>query len=237
MVYCLFSEDLAMSKYIWLSHSLGLNDPRPPAIPRPELTPLYVIEDGGAAVQILRVASHTGTHVDAPRHVILNGINITDYCPDEFIFTKPVVVDLRLPDAEVVTPSHLEPLKETLQSGDIALFRFGCAEIRREDPQRFSLKSPGFGVEGARWLRNRCPNLRAIGMDIPSLACIDSLDETMTAHNELLGGSGCRFLVIEDMKLDADLTNLREIRINPWLVSGMDSGPCTVVGVMEDSKP
>ncbi|MHB1001915.1 MAG: hypothetical protein ACYC27_21965 [Armatimonadota bacterium] len=54
----------------------------------------------------------------------------------------------------------------------------------------------------------------------------------MSAHNVLLGGDGCRFLVIEDMKLDMDLDGLREVRLNPWLVTGMDSGLCSVVGVV-----
>jgi hypothetical protein len=69
-------------------------------------------------------------------------------------------------------------------------------------------------------------------MDVPSLACIARLDETMAAHNELLGGEGCRFLVIEDMNLDHDLRALREVRMNPWLVNAMDSGPCSVVGIL-----
>jgi hypothetical protein len=68
-------------------------------------------------------------------------------------------------------------------------------------------------------------------MDVPSLACIEHLDDTMAAHNRLLEGEGCRFLVVEDMKLDDDLIELAEVRINPWLVSGMDSGPCSVVGI------
>jgi len=55
----------------------------------------------------------------------------------------------------------------------------------------------------------------------------------MAAHNELLGGDGRRFLVIEDMNLDRDLTALREVRLAPWLVRGMDSAPCSVVGLME----
>jgi hypothetical protein len=54
----------------------------------------------------------------------------------------------------------------------------------------------------------------------------------MAAHHELLGGEGRRFLIIEDMNLEQDLTGLREVRVCPWLVQGMDSGPCAVVGVI-----
>jgi arylformamidase len=221
-----------MSRFTWLSFPLGMNDPRPPAIPPPDLSPLYTIEKDGANVQILRAANHTGTHVDAPRHVIADGLRITDFSPEEFLFPHPVVVDLPLGDGTIVTPEHLELLTEKILPADLALFRFGYGAARRKEPARFSTRCPGFGIEGARWLRERFPRLRAIGMDVPSLACIASLEETMASHHELLGGSGRRFLVIEDMHLDQDLSDLREVRLNPWLVEGMDSGPCSVVGLL-----
>ena len=222
-----------MSKLIWLSFPLGMNDPRPPAIPAPSLEPLYTIEKDGANVQTLRLASHTGTHLDSPRHVIADGIVITEFRPEELIFHRPVVVDLAVEDAVVVQPSHLEPLAGRLQQADMALFRFGYHEVRRSDPRRFSARCPGFGVEAGKWMRQRFPALRAIGMDVPSVACIAELETTMAVHHELLGGAGRRFLIIEDMDLHADLSQLREVRVNPWLVAEMDSGPCTVVGVVE----
>ena len=95
---------------------------------------------------------------------------------------------------------------------------------------------PGFGVESARWLRQTCPNLRAMGLDVPSVAVIAYLESTMPAHNELLAGEGRRFLIIEEMNLDQDLTELVEVRLNPWLVQGMDSGPCSIVGVLASEE-
>jgi kynurenine formamidase len=162
---------------------------------------------------------------------VKGAVEITEYSPDELVFTKPVIIELQLPDAYIIQPQDLMPFADILCHADIALFKFGCSGIRRDDPQRFSLRSPGFGVESAQWLRDNYPDLRAIGMDVPSLACIEHLDDTMAAHNRLLEGEGCRFLVVEDMKLDDDLIELAEVRINPWLVSGMDSGPCSVVGI------
>ena len=222
-----------MSEYIWLSHPLAVNDPRPPAIPAPKLEPLYTIENDDANVQILTVASHTGTHVDSPLHVAAEGISIHEFSAADFIFGSPVVIDLSLADEEVVMPEHLMPFAAEMQNADIVLFRFGYASVRNSYPERFSEKCPGFGNESTRWLRKNFQNLRAIGMDVPSLACIAHLDETMAAHNELLGGVGRRFFVIEDMDLAKDLSGLREVRLNPWLVTDMDSGPCSVVGLID----
>jgi arylformamidase len=221
-----------MSREIWLSYPLAIDDPRPPAIPAPELTTLYTIDADAAAVQILRVASHTGTHVDAPRHVVAEGLCLLDFAPEEFVFTRPLVLDLRLAEAAVVTPEDLQPWESQLRPADLALLRFGYGEIRRTDPERYSLRAPGLGIPAARWLREHAPGLRALGLDVPSLACIACLDETMAAHAELLGGPGRRFLVIEDMDLAADLGMLHRVRLCPWLVRGMDSGPCAVVGTL-----
>jgi kynurenine formamidase len=221
-----------MTRYTWLSYPLAIDGPRPPAIPAPELTDLYTVARDGAGVQVLRVANHTGTHVDSPCHVVAGAVRITDFRPEEFIFTRPLLVDLHLPDAAVVMPADLQPHAERLQQADLALFRFGYGEVRQRDPQRFSKSCPGFGVESARWLRETCPQLRAMGLDVPSVAVIACLERTMAAHNELLSGDGRRFLIIEEMDLGHDLAGLVEVRVHPWLVCGMDSGPCSIVGVL-----
>ena len=221
-----------MPQYAWLSYPLTMDGPRPPAIPAPELTSLYTVARDGASVSILRVANHTGTHVDSPGHVVDGAIPITEFRPEELIFAHPAVIDLRLPDATIVMPSHLEPFVDQLRQADLVLFRFGYGEVRRTDPQRFSMRCPGFGVESACWLRQTCSQLRAMGLDVPSVAVIAHLESTMLAHNELLAGAGRRFLIVEEMNLDQNLSKLVEVRLNPWLVQGMDSGPCSIVGVL-----
>lgn len=221
-----------MTKYIWLSYPLDVAGPRPPAIPEPKLRILYTIDKDAASVHILEVASHTGTHVDSPQHVVKDGLSIHDFTPEEFIFTKPVIIDLPLKDAEIVMEHHLKPFEAKMKTADIVLFRFGYSTVRESDPKRFSLKSPGFGIESAQYIRNTFPHLRAMGIDVPSLACINDLDNTMRSHNILLEGKGRRFLVIEEMRIPPEVKKLKEVRVNPWLVKDMDSAPCTVVGVV-----
>jgi kynurenine formamidase len=194
---------------IWLSFPLDVNGPRPPAIPAPSLEPLYTIEKDGATVQILRVASHTGTHVDAPAHVIAGGLALADFRPEEFVFTRPAVMDLTLPLEAVLMPEQMEPFLPAAKQADMLLVRFGLGALRRDDPARFCTACPGFGVEAARSLRQQCPRLRCLGLDAPSLACIAQLERTMASHNELLGGPGRRFLVVEDMDLDKVMKTIR----------------------------
>ena len=221
----------AVKKCVILGYPLLVDSPHPPAIPPMEISPLYRLTNGDAAnVSILRLANHTGTHVDAPAHVIEDGLSITESKAEEFLFDHPVVVDLPLGDGAVVEPSHLRPAVSAADKADLLLIRFGYGHVRKTEPARYSSKCPGFGTAAAEFVLQNLPRLRALGMDVPSLSCIDHLDETMAAHNILLGGRGRRFLVIEDMNLEDDLRSLERVWVAPWLVAEIDSAPCTVLG-------
>ena len=73
------------------------------------------------------------------------------------------------------------------------------------------------------------PQLRMIGTDVPSIACIHSLDETMKAHNAFFEkASTPHFIIIEEMKLDADLSKVQTMLVSPWLHEDMNCGPCVI---------
>jgi kynurenine formamidase len=164
--------------------------------------------------------------------VFAEGLTLTDLYPEDFVFDQPFVIDLPLEDATIVQPEDIEPFTEAALKANFLLFRFGYADVRRQEKERYSTKSPGFGVESARYLRESFPALRGMGMDVPSLSCIEYLDETMEAHHELLGGEGRRFIVVEDMDLDHDLSSLSQVIVAPLLVDQIDGGPVTVFGVL-----
>lgn len=221
----------------FLGYPLHRDAPNPPAIPPIELIPFLSLEKGdGANVTLIKAASHTGTHIDVPSHVAANGLTLSDFQAEDFIFTHPVVIDLHLNDGQVVQPDDLTRFMPAAREADLMLCRFGYGEIRKTDPARYSAKCPGFGVESAQYLLEQLPNLRALGMDVPSLACIEHLDECMPAHNVLLEGEGRRFLVIEDMKLDVELERLAEVIVAPWWIKGLDGGPCMVFGIFSSEE-
>ena len=220
--------------YVFLSHPLSMETPTPPAIPKMELSPFLSLEKGDEAnVTLIKVVTHTGTHVDAPRHVTPRGLALSDFQASELVFDRPVVLDLPLEDDVLVMPSHLEGISRARSDADLVMFRFGYGAVRRSYPARYSSRCPGFGVESAAWLLEKFPRMRALGMDVPSLSCIKFLDRTMKAHNVLLEGPGRRFLVIEDMHLDQDLGGLAGVILAPLWITGADGGPATILGRMQ----
>lgn len=221
---------MAQTKYIFLGFPQRIDAPSPPAIPAIKLGPFLTIDEDGANVTMMNLTSHTGTHMDVPFHVIEGGLTITDLEAGDFVFENPVVIDLPMVDTQVVQPDDLEPFVQAGQEADLLLMRFGYGPVRRANPDRYSVKSPGFGVASAEYLRQRFPRLRGLGMDVPSLSCIEYLDETMAAHHILLGGEGRRFIIIEDMNLDQDLTRLMKVIVAPLMVEGLDGAPVNVIG-------
>lgn len=219
--------------YIKLSYNLKPGTPQPKGFPPLKCEHHWDIEKGQIAnVFALSMASHSGTHVDAPYHVDAAGLRITDFDINEFVFDRPCCIDLKLSDTELIEPKSFMPHYEAIANCDSLLIRTGYSQYRDTHPRRYWQKSPGFSVAGASYLRENFKGLRAIGMDLPSLACIAHIDETMRSHHELLGGKERRFLVIEDMNLDSDLSKLRQVILAPLLVEGADSGPCTIIGVL-----
>ena len=73
-------------------------------------------------------------------------------------------------------------------------------------------------------------------MDTVSFACIAHLDEGMEAHRVLLRGEGRRFLIIEDIDLGGDIAGIQQVILMPWLIVGIDSAPCSLVGLKRGNK-
>ena len=214
----------------WLSYPMSQAAPRPPAIPGPRLTEFMSIQDAGANVMFLQAYNHTGSHLDTSGHVFEDGSSICDFSPRDLIYSSILALDMTgLPDDTVMMPERLQPFLEQGSDAEALIVRFGAEDRRKNDPARFSNHCPGFGREAAAYIHSRMPRLRMIGVDVPSIACIAHLDETMAAHNEFFARAQTdKFLIIEEMKLDEKLDGILRLIVSPWLFEGMNSGPCVV---------
>jgi arylformamidase len=218
--------------YLELSHHLSVDTPIPPGVPPVEFRHHFSMDRGDVSnLYVLQFSNHSGTHIDAPRHFVRNGLSIGDFSLPEFVFERPLCVDISVGDGEILQPSHFEPHFAAISECDLLLLRTGYARVRRIDPARYSKFAPGMSAEGALYISRNFPQLRAIGLDTVSLACMQHLEEGLEAHRVLLNGEGRRFLIIEDMNLDFDLSRLKQVFALPLLIDGVDSAPCTVMGI------
>jgi arylformamidase len=223
-----------MATYLELSHRLSANTPLPLGVPPLEFHHHYNMERGDVSnLFVLHFSNHTGTHIDAPWHFVASGLRINDFRLEEFIFERPACIDLSLDDGGLVEVGHLAPHTSLIHQSDLLLLRTGYSRVRRKDSQRYAMQSPGVSSAAADHLVQNFPELRAIGLDTVSLACMQHLEDGLEAHRILLRGEGRRFLIIEDMNLDWDISHLQRVIALPLFIEGIDSSPCTVMGVIQ----
>ena len=77
-----------------LTHTIRNDMPVYPGTEQPQLTTACTIEEAGYRETLLHMFSPTGTHMDAPAHMLLDGAVLDSYDTDKFTGTA-VVVDCR----------------------------------------------------------------------------------------------------------------------------------------------
>lgn len=76
-----------MISVIDLSHTIQAGMPVYPGTPLPRVQPVCTHETHGFAELELSIATHLGTHIDAPFHILRDGKSITDFPASKFIGT------------------------------------------------------------------------------------------------------------------------------------------------------
>ena len=220
-------------KIIKLSYDLSIKGPFPPGSTPLSIKQIMFTEKGDIANAFqLNLTNHSGSHVDAPMHLNEKLKSITDYNIEEFIFNSPLIIDLKLGDDELIRKKSLKPYNDEISHCDILLIRTNFSRFRTENPDYYKAHGPGFSVEGARYL-GKFSGLRAVGMDTISFAAITAIEEGIEAHKVFFHSPGNHFFIIEDINLNYDLKNLKQVILIPWLIKDIDSAPCSLLAIVK----
>jgi kynurenine formamidase len=220
-----------------LSHPLSPSTPTYPGTPGVSIEPASRIERGDVSNWfVVTMQNHAATHVDGPWHFNPHGRRITDIDPSEFLFRRPVVIDIPKGDDEAVTGEDLAAREAELAGADLILLRTGYgARWRRAEPERYRLHSPGFLGSAGRFMVDRLPDLRAVAMDFLSAASLAHEQEGVEFHRICLGrrAEDRYIFLVEDTRIDADLTpaELGWVVMAPILFEGQDGGPVTLLAI------
>lgn len=173
-------------RFIDLSQPLFDGAPNCPAHPVPRSQRTADHPEQGWRMEVLTVASHTGSHVDAPLHKIAGGKTISEL-PLEAFVGPARIVDLRPLEPETaIGPDRLEPaLGAVLKPGEIVLLCTGWGDLRERN-DLWLKQSPFLDPEGARWLVER--QVRAVGIDHYSIG--GSRDPVNSQTHTVLLGAG-----------------------------------------------
>ena len=185
-------------RLIDLSQPLFDGCPNCPVHPRVSATITARHESDGWHMEQLSLASHTGSHIDAPLHKIAGGKSISDF-PIESFVGNALLADLR--DAGQDLPIDADLLASRLPASiedAIVLLATGWGE-RRAAGEEWHYHSPYLAPSGAEWIVNR--GARAVGIDHYSIG--GSRDPDNSRTHEILLGAG--LWVVEDLHFPQEI--------------------------------
>lgn len=199
--------------------------------------PFGSIRKGGSSnTTILHLFSHSGTHLDAPKHFNDDGPSAYELPIEQYIFFKPLVLEVPKPEGGPILREEIEPYADALAQADLALLRTGWSSQRAESPNHYAAEGPYLHPAGARLLM-QYPNLKGVGIDAVSIGSPGHRPESVETHQALTGvgrTDGHFLLILEDFRIDADLGSAARIYAWPLLIEGSDGSPCTIVAEFAD---
>ncbi len=105
-----------------LSHTIANSTPVYPGDPSVNIVIAGSFSKQGCLDHIITMGSHTGTHIDAPAHMIEGGKELKDYPIERFV-TKSVCIDAR-------NGFNVEPIRSSkVPEGGSVIFYTGISEI------------------------------------------------------------------------------------------------------------
>lgn len=214
-----------------LSYPIIKGAPTWPGNPTISFTPCESMANGDAAnTCTIHLFNHFSTHMDAPRHFVREGLAIAQVPFDRFSFHHPLLLDIPMKPAQVITPQDLAPYQETIAQCDLLMLHTGMGKLRQTDPETYSARGPAVGSPCARWLMDTFPHLKGLALDFISLASYAHGEDGPVAHRLMLGEEHDHYvLIIEDANLSAlDAHSLGRIYAIPLLIEGVDSSPVTM---------
>lgn len=222
-----------MSYYL-LSYPLDINDPGFPGEPTLCIDTCSSTDKGDVYnSSIIHLFNHFGTHFDAPKHFNPNGLSITQLPLSQFIYDKPLLIDIPKSNGDMIEDTDLMPHLAEIQQADCLLIRTGSEHIRASNPQQYAHNGGAVSIQAAQYLIDHASNLKAIGFDFISLASPSHPEHGIKAHQILLGMYGDEHIcIIEDMKLShVNAKQLKQVLAVPLLVNGIDSAQVTVLAL------
>lgn len=205
-----------------LSHTISMDMPVYPGTEKPVIQIANTIKDHGFLERKLQMYSHTGTHMDSPAHILVNGKSLSDFTPDKFA-GKATIIDCTGITGGKITCEFLALFQERIIRSQIVILKTGWSQHWGKD--EYYSGNAVLDEEAACYLSEF--HLKAVGIDAMS---VDSLaDGKLTVHNILLSKE---ILIIENLcnlDIDADYFTLFAM---PLKISDADGSPVRAIAVL-----
>lgn len=208
-----------------LSHFITESMPVYPGTEPPRIVDACTIAKNGFAEKLLSFFSHTGTHIDAPGHILAGAATLDDLDIAHFI-GPGCVLDVSARNRAQIEVGDLESQAERIAAAEFVLLHSGWAKYWG-DPEYF-VAYPVLTEAAARWLAGF--DLKGMGVDTISVDEVDSA--SLAVHRAFFAKN---MVIIENL---ANLETLigKEFTFSclPLKLAESDGSPIRAVAMLQE---
>jgi len=207
-----------------LSNTIENDMPLYPGDVVPVVEPFSSIEESGAAIAKLTLGTHTGTHVDAPNHILnrreaVHEISLENFVGDAWVFDFSYkTMGTGLEEEDFKDKSHVH-------SNDMVICYTGSSEYSNDEDLR--TRYVYISKSAATWLVRK--KVKAVGIDSLSVERFGSMDYEV--HKTLLKDG---ITIIEN--LSSNLKFLADKKVffvaAPLKLRGLDGSPVRAFAII-----
>ena len=193
-----------------------------PGTEQPHIKQATTIERDGFAEKLLTFYSHTGTHIDAPAHILSGNHSLDQFNTSKFI-GNGLVIDVKNCNCGIINKEYLQKFETGIHGAEFILFYSGWADKWGSD--EYFDNFPVLSSDAAKWL---CTfSIKGVGYDCISADPVTASE--LPNHRILLGN---------DMVIIENLCNLQQLVGQEFLFSCLplkiedsDGSPVRAVGI------
>lgn len=190
-------------------------------------------ESGDWQLETLEMATHTGSHLDAPRHKIASGATVSEL-PLETFCGQALILDLRpcAPNEELQPKRLIAAARGQSLQDVIVLLATGWGELRAHTDE-WLRHSPFLSPSGAAWLVGQ--GARAVGIDHYSVGGSREPGNAQT-HTVLLEAG---LWIVEELHFPEEVFALAQplrFMALPLNLSGASGAPCRPVLLLDSNS-
>lgn len=179
--------------------------------------PKHISRGDSSTVSQLSMGAHTGTHLDAPAHFILDGKGV-DSLDLNILVGKAFVVEAL--NAETLTADVLESLN--IPDGtERILFHTSNSDLWETSYPTFNTQFAGISEDGAKWLVSK--GIKLVGIDYLSVA---PYKKSKPTHTVLLSSG---IIILEGLDLRGIESGTYQLVCLPLKIVGIDGSPARAI--------
>ena len=208
-----------------LTHPISEDIQVYPGDTAPRIEPSATHEKNGYAALSLSMTSHSGTHIDAPYHVIPCGRKLSELPPSAFLGTACVIDCRRIPEGGEITPELINA-NPSAKSVDFLIFNTGYAELWASE--KYKLSYPTLSRAAANMIADRA--YKGVGFDTFGPDRVGSIE----MHKILLARD---MIIIENLAAASECGEGEfDLIAMPMSIACSDGAPARVIAIIDREK-